>query len=178
MGFDVNTYVIIYILVWLGMILRDLSSKETLLWAAKKHCITYVKLLVSVSSKEYSPQKAASQCCKAENIITEGAFARLQYLENDQTCCLKDARREYHSFNVWRKRKRSGQILVHLHTKIIPSWTGLNFLVHNDVSVSQGSIGYLLTFNSPATKMSAVSSFKNMLIVAQSRELSIRRVLA
>jgi len=77
-----------------------------------------------------------------------------------------------------KKKERSGQILVHLHTKIIPRWTGFNFLVHNDVSVSQGSIGYLLTFNFPATKMSAVSSFKNTLIVAQSRELSIRRVLA
>lgn len=56
-------------------------------------------------------------------------------------------------------------MLVRLHTKIIPSSTGFNLMLHNDVSVSQGSIGYLLTFNSPATKMSTVSSFKNMLML-------------
>jgi len=64
-------------------------------------------------------------------------------------------------------------MLVRLHTKIIPSSTGFNLLLHNDVSVSQSSIGYLLTFNSPATKMSTVSSFKNMLMLrkAESRAL-------
>lgn len=145
-------------------------GKKCCTWAAKKLCIMCVNSWEASLQRSTAPKELPGNAAKQRT----SSKRALDYSigRKDQTCCLKDARREYHSFNAWRKRKRSGQILVCLHTKIIPSWTGFNFLVHNDVSVSQGSIGYLLTLNCPATKMSAVSSFKNMLMVVQSRELS------
>lgn len=57
------------------------------------------------------------------------------------------------------RKKNLLRILVRLHAKEKQKnsgWTGLNISVRNEVQVSQDVIGYLPTFDAPATDMATV----------------------
>ena len=47
-------------------------------------------------------------------------------------------------------------MLAHLFNNDVPSWTGLNIKLQNELLVQKDNIGYLPTINAPATAMSTV----------------------